>query len=163
MIHSWLGPYFSHIVAWPGCGCTLTPPHWQMIRLCRGYQNHRVGKSTACVVVTSTVALYFNPTVSGAGSLSVRFRDACVEVSTTVASAYDPPVQRSWSPSSWTTIRLWWSFSRCRVTKRFGGDTLLSLPHNTYSDGDKISSHFIIIINSAGPLIVWWKQSIQDI
>ena len=40
----------------------------------------------------------------------------------------------SWSPSPCTTIRLWWSFSRRRVTKWFDGDILLSLPYNTYSD-----------------------------
>jgi hypothetical protein len=38
--------------------------------LCRVYC--RVGTSTAYVVVTSTVALYFSLTVSGVGSLSVR-------------------------------------------------------------------------------------------
>jgi hypothetical protein len=39
--------------------------------LCRGYQTRRMGTSTAYVVVTSTIALYFDPTISGAGSLSV--------------------------------------------------------------------------------------------
>jgi hypothetical protein len=72
MVRPWLGPYFNRIGAQPGCGCTLTPPHWQMIQPCQRYQNRHVGSSIACVVVTSTVALYFDSTVSGAGSLSVR-------------------------------------------------------------------------------------------
>jgi hypothetical protein len=71
MIRLWLGPYFRRIGAQPGCECTLTPPYWQTIRLCRGYQTRRMGTSTACVVVTSIVALYFDPTISGVGSLSV--------------------------------------------------------------------------------------------
>jgi hypothetical protein len=43
-----------------------------MIHLCRSYQNRRVGTSTAYVVVTSIVALYFDPIVSGAGSPSLQ-------------------------------------------------------------------------------------------
>ena len=64
-----------------------------MIRLCRDYQNRRVGTSTAYVVVTNTVA--FTSTRLSAVRVHCRFdgRDACVEVNTTVASAYDPPVQ----------------------------------------------------------------------
>ena len=104
------------------------PPVWRLSspscghinRLCSGHQHRRLVLWPDCLRYSFAVALTIETTI---------------EVNITVASAYEPSVQMSWSPSPCTTIRLWWSFSRCRVTKGFGGDTLLSLPHNTYSDG----------------------------
>ena len=79
------------------CRCTLTPPCWLMIHLWSGPCFRHIGAWPAWV-----------------------------EANITVASTNEPPGHRASSPSRCSTIRPWWSFSRCRVTKWFGGDTLLT-------------------------------------
>ena len=79
------------------CRCTLTPPCWLMIRP------------------------WLYPYFRHIGS-----RPTCVEANITVASTNKPPGHRASSPSRCSMIRPWWSFNRCRVTKWFGGDILLT-------------------------------------
>jgi hypothetical protein len=96
-----------------------------MIRLWSGHCFHHIGAWPTCVEVNDII----------------------------VASAYELSGHRAWSSSHCSTIRPWWPFSRCRVTKRFGGDTLLTPAHQTNSGDDGRLLHQRWVVRR------WWQNN----
>ena len=140
---------------------------------------------------TNTAALANDPTVSRLSKSScghinrlcsghqhrrLVLRPDCQRCGFTVGSTAETPVQRLTPLSLQRMIRQYKGHGHRRLAPRSAfNDRLVgvgllkdsaviyfwSLPHHTYSDGDRISSHFIIVTNSAGPLIAWRTQSIH--
>jgi hypothetical protein len=110
--------------------CTNTAV-WPMIRLWLDPYSIALRPDPPVWVYTNTAVLTYNLSVIRSLFPSNWNTTCLYEANITVASAYGPPSHRAWSPSRCITIHLWWSFSRCRVTKRFGGDMIL-IPAASY-------------------------------
>jgi hypothetical protein len=110
--------------------CTNTAA-WPMIRPWLDPYSITLRPDPSVWIYTNTAVLTYNLSVIRSLFPSNWNMTRLYETNITVASAYEPPGHRAWSPSRCITIHLWWSFSRCRVTKRFDGDMIL-IPAASY-------------------------------
>jgi hypothetical protein len=105
--------------------CTTTAA-WSMIRLWLNPYSVALRPDPPVWVYNNTAVLTYDPSVIRSLFLSHWNMTRLCEANITIASAYEPSGHRAWSPLLYSTIHLWWSFSRCRFIKWFGGDTLLT-------------------------------------